>query len=446
MSVRQYIGARYVPKFFENPNGSAEWIKETTYEPLTIVTYLGNSYTSKKPVPLNTEITNTEYWSVTGNYNAQVEQYRQETLKVANDIKIEATNRTNADNALSTRLSRLENRKIIMIGDSYGIQNDGSVSKFYWEFFRDALGLIDGTNFFHSFQSGAGFGNKEYLYQLQNVSSSITDKESITDIFVCGGWNDSDKSQSYGTDEEFNDGVFRFNDYIVKNYPKARMTLAHISWGNPQHMPTVYSQMKVSMQRYAEQSSRGWRILSGTEHILHRYESGIWQSDYAHPSQLGQGYLGMYLPSAFLGGSCDINYFGTEHTIVIANTDFTLEGANRRCYENLNGNQYNLDYVDEITMHSATGVSIRTDASEAITAFGSDFNFGLVKENSTNIAVPCRLFGNNKWYAGSAKIALINNLVKIYITVIDANAISESMTVNYIIIPPLHFSIPFTNC
>jgi hypothetical protein len=439
---RQYVGARYVPKFSD----PIEWNQQRSYEAMEIVTYLGTSYTSKKPVPVGTEIGNAEYWAITGNYNAQVEQYRQETVKVANDLASEINNRKNGDNALSTRISRLENRKIIMIGDSYGVQNDGSVRTFYWEFFRDALGLTDGINFFHSFQSGAGFGNEEYLYQLQNVSNSITDKESITDIFVCGGWNDSDKSQSYGTDDAFNAGINHFNEYIKANYPKARMTLAHISWGNPQHMPAVYSQMKVSIQRYGEQSAKGWRILTGTEHILHRYESGIWQNDYAHPSQLGQGYLGMYLPSAFLSGSCDINYFGIERTIVTANTDFAVEGPNKRCYESLNGNQYNLDYVDEITMHSPTGATIRSDAYTPIVAFGSDFVFGLVKENSTKITVPCRLYGNNKWYNGAAVTELVNNLVKIYITVIDANAIAETMTVNYIIMPPLHFSIPFTNC
>lgn len=424
---RQYVGARYVPKIM------GEWNKGLQYEALSVVTYMGNSFTSKVPVPANSiDITNKDYWVNTGNYNAQVEEYRQLTIETANK--------------LNKRISKLENRKIIMIGDSYGIQNDGSVSKFYWEFFRDALGLTDGINFFHSFQSGAGFGNEEYLYQLQNVSVSITDKDSITDIFVCGGWNDSDKSQTYGSDEAFNNGVLHFKNYIETNYPKARMTLAHISWGHPQHMPAVYSQMKVSIQRYNEQSSRGWRILSGTEHILHRYEGGIWQKDYAHPSQLGQGYLGMYLPSAFLSGSCDINYFGTEHTVTTANTDFVVEGTNKRAYESLNGNQYTLDYIDETTMHSEDGVAIRTDGSKPIIAFGSDFTLGLVKDSSTNITVPCRLFGNNKWYTGAALVVPSNNLIKIHMTVINANSISETMTVNYIIMPPLHFTIPFTNC
>ena len=75
---RQYIGARYVPKFAD----PVIWNKAWSYEAMTIVTYLGNSFTSKKPVPAGIEIDNAEYWVNTGNYNAQVEAYRQETAFV----------------------------------------------------------------------------------------------------------------------------------------------------------------------------------------------------------------------------------------------------------------------------------------------------------------------------------------------------------------------------
>lgn len=88
MAVRQYIGARYVPKFFEGEGGSSEWISGFEYEPLTIVTYLGNSYTSKKAVPvtIGTPNLNPEYWAATGNYNAQVEEYRQEVVEVIQEV------------------------------------------------------------------------------------------------------------------------------------------------------------------------------------------------------------------------------------------------------------------------------------------------------------------------------------------------------------------------
>lgn len=75
---RQYIGARYVPKFAD----PIEWDNLRSYEALTIVTYAGTSYTSKKPVPVGVELNNTEYWVVTGNYNAQVELYRQDVTKL----------------------------------------------------------------------------------------------------------------------------------------------------------------------------------------------------------------------------------------------------------------------------------------------------------------------------------------------------------------------------
>ena len=43
----QYIGARYVPKFYVNPDDeSTNWKAGVTYEALTIVTYNGDSYTS----------------------------------------------------------------------------------------------------------------------------------------------------------------------------------------------------------------------------------------------------------------------------------------------------------------------------------------------------------------------------------------------------------------
>ena len=84
MTTRQYIGARYVPIL------DGDWDITKDYEPLVIVSYQGNSYTSRTFVPHGTAITNETYWALTGNYNAQVEAYRQEvqdyTAEVAEAI------------------------------------------------------------------------------------------------------------------------------------------------------------------------------------------------------------------------------------------------------------------------------------------------------------------------------------------------------------------------
>ena len=78
----QYIGSRYVPTFAD----PAEWDSTRTYEPLTVVLNKGNSYTSRQFVPVGVTLTDTDYWLETGNYNAQIEAYRQEVLN--NDANV----------------------------------------------------------------------------------------------------------------------------------------------------------------------------------------------------------------------------------------------------------------------------------------------------------------------------------------------------------------------
>ena len=87
----QYIGARYVPIFGRKGETSIEWDNSGPYEPLTIVLYQGNSYTSRQFVPAGIDVHNGDFWANTGNYNAQIEQYRQtvENYKTATDQTIQ---------------------------------------------------------------------------------------------------------------------------------------------------------------------------------------------------------------------------------------------------------------------------------------------------------------------------------------------------------------------
>ena len=84
-----YVGHRYVPLIM------GEWDKQETYEGLSIVTYQGTSYTSKKRVPVGIDILNEEYWVVTGNYNAQIEHYRQDVRDMGDYVDGEVNDLTN---------------------------------------------------------------------------------------------------------------------------------------------------------------------------------------------------------------------------------------------------------------------------------------------------------------------------------------------------------------
>ena len=108
MAVREYVGARYVPLFAD----PIEWNDKRTYEPLTIVEHEGNSYTSRQFVPLGIDISNEDFWALTGNYNAQVEQYRQEVEQYRQEVL-----------AFDGRITKLEQQdtEIAVIGDSFSV-------------------------------------------------------------------------------------------------------------------------------------------------------------------------------------------------------------------------------------------------------------------------------------------------------------------------------------
>src|SRR5699024_9882674 len=104
-----YVGHRYVPMIM------GQWDKSIAYEGLSIVQHEGNSYTSKKHVPIGIDILNEEFWAVTGNYNLQVEQYRQEVIKLLEDMdlleldldkKVDQTVFNNKVSELNTLISR----------------------------------------------------------------------------------------------------------------------------------------------------------------------------------------------------------------------------------------------------------------------------------------------------------------------------------------------------
>lgn len=109
MAVTQYIGARYVPLV------CGTWDSTKSYEPLSIVLNEGNSYTSLQAVPAGIAINNEQYWVCTGNYNAQVESYRQEVARVYSDVETalqtaETLNtQINGENGIVAEIDGLEN-------------------------------------------------------------------------------------------------------------------------------------------------------------------------------------------------------------------------------------------------------------------------------------------------------------------------------------------------
>ena len=348
-------------------------------------------------------------------------------------------------------LENKTNKKVILITDSYGEQNtDNDITKFFWETFKENMGLTQGSTFFHAEQNGAGFGNNAFLLKLQSLASSITDKDSISDILVCGGWNDSDLSQSYGTDEAFNNGIEAFNTYVKANYTNAKVTIAHISWGDPHitHNPSqLFSQMPVSIRRYKEACNKyAWNFLNGFEYVMHYYNDSYWQSDGNHPNQNGQTLLGNELTRAFVNGSIDTYRLNLTQISESGNAEFT----------NIQSDIYSLqnnNICELFTPETSVGIYVKMNTTVTptmncdgaheyeIATIHSLQMVGYKPFTISNVPMYFTDTSSNT-YLGFADIMIHDSKIIIRPTLFANNQRQENLAVNYLWIPNFKITAP----
>lgn len=312
MSVREYIGARYVPKFYEFNNGVWESNKE--YEPLTIVQYNSNSYTSKKTVPANigNPNENPDYWVVTGNYNAQVEEYKQDVQNLDNrvdhiDTQIEGINGqvrgiNEQIDVIDAELSKkMLKKKYIFIGDSYGegVGPGSDISYGWCQLVPQYMGLSS-DDYYSFYLGGSGFARPGYkwLDLLRTNSASITNKNEITDICVFGGYNDN----NYLKETILNE-IKLFCEYAKSTFPNARVKIGMVGWGTTESARAGISNNVTPA--YSLCGRYGASYISGSEYILHNYT--YISSDAIHPTTDGYVRLASYISSGIISGAINVN-------------------------------------------------------------------------------------------------------------------------------------------
>lgn len=96
MALKKYIGARYTPKFM------GAWDAQTVYAALSVVYANEQSYVSRKTVPAGTELTNTEYWIKSADWNAQVAEYNRNVENYNKNVEQYNKNVESYEQAVST--------------------------------------------------------------------------------------------------------------------------------------------------------------------------------------------------------------------------------------------------------------------------------------------------------------------------------------------------------
>lgn len=299
MAVTQYVGARYVPKFAD----PVEWQPNTTYEPLTIVSYNNASYTSKVQVPVNVNPTNEQYWALTGNYNGQVEEYRQEVVELMAEVADYKKN-IDANTESIKKANGIGNRNFILIGDSYSV-NWETPSQPYTKGWMGKLSNYLNSNGYGTVlrgKSGGGF-EKEGEYNFQTILETTTTNLNITDILVAAGYNDGNGSGVVNS-------ITGFCNKAKELYPNAKIWIAHIGWTVDSLKWTYYKQGK---ERYREGAIRnGAAYIEEAGNVMYNFL----QDEYAtypsfditnvwsyHPSEYACDKIAYAIESALMGGT-----------------------------------------------------------------------------------------------------------------------------------------------
>lgn len=315
MAIRQYIGARYVPRFV------GQWQSNTAYEPLCIVQdSQGNSYTSKKKVPAGIQLSNTEYWIMSANVNAQIQQL-QETIEENKEEADEAIGQLNTavtalDNTLLTYKGSIvePGKNIVFFGDSLSVGTGASSPSLrFTTLLANNLGMTERN--YAVGASGFTIANNTISNQIQRAGTemSVAEKKNTPIVFIMAGGNDlrhmsSTSISAYATAVNNSVGIAR------SNFPYSTIVLAQANQTYngcatyTQWYWMDYAEM-ITLRTYA--NSRFLKILHHPGNLL----SGItefWQSDNIHPNDFGHRLLAGYLTNFLLGGDPRVSRYCGE--------------------------------------------------------------------------------------------------------------------------------------
>lgn len=295
---RKYVGARYVP-LFSDP---LVWSNTREYEPLTIVLNEGNSYTSRQFVPLGIDISNESYWALTGNYDAQVEQYRQEVQ--AFDGRI--TSNANAISALTSKGSVM-----IAIGDSFG--NEAGE----W---ADLVSKSLGKTLFNGCIGGASWPFADGLQMAVSAYNTPEKKKEISLIVAYGGINAITGANPM-TDAT---AIKNFITACNTAFPGVPLFIAPMNSCSPYNtnFPNIYrnAMLSVPVLYHQLRNFAGNFILLEGSHLFNTGNNALWQADLLHPNALGSATIANNIISSMFGNNSiyqEMQQFGDLGTKII---------------------------------------------------------------------------------------------------------------------------------
>lgn len=272
-------------------------------------------------------------------------------------------------NSINNTLNIIRNKKVIIVGDSYANRTNSWADRV-----KAYSGL--GNNCVIKKYSGVGFYN---TVDSINFSTLVVDDipftgTEVTDIIVCGGYNDQ-----FCTEEQLTTAFNNFVSVCNTNYPNAKIFVGFISWCKPgiEDYATKVGALSITRQYYINLASQYKNVyyLNNVEYSLH-LASEI-DSSYFHPTEDGQYKISLNVMRAWLTGSCNVNsqQLNITSSFTITNTAIENIGSSS-FYGSIENNISRLFTGDEVYLDfdETTSVNLSTDIT--IGTFSNGYVFG----------------------------------------------------------------------
>lgn len=329
MAQLQYIGARYVPIWYQNSvDQTANWEINVEYEPLTWVTSQNNHlYLSKKTVPDNigSPAQNTDYWLdmgvITGNVQDIQDQIDAIVANMGSLSDLDTTDKSSLVAAINEVLASggggggVTARKIYFLGDSYGetYTSGGTTITGWLDKMQSVLGSSITVDSRSESLSGYGFLSNGTGHQwIERINLISTPDDSVTDVCFIGGHNDAAYA---ATNPNLSTAITSTIAAAKTTFPKAKIWVGYCSIAIGDNEATIATYGTYSGAASAEgaaimDSSLAWCL----------FDSDLW-FNVNHPNNAGTTIMARAISTILKGGKFFNGYTKLAHKVVDASVE-----------------------------------------------------------------------------------------------------------------------------
>lgn len=330
MSTRQYIGARYTPKF------SGTYDATQAYEALEVVDNgSGTTYIARKPVPPNIPLTNTEYWLVYGSSSGAILDLQDRMTDAESDI----TDLQSDVNVISSSILTMGGQLNTVANTANSAKNDVDAIKNREEV-KERNILIFGNSyvdrgsanklaacFDHSYkvtEGGIGFltytGHTRTFINLvtEAMANSEIPNESITDVIFVSAMGDT-RGYCYDTSNAYSSLLTAISScaaLLRENCPNLNDISVALAETRDQAYFTDYTNTYNALwiiHRFFKQAC----MANGVNYIgwvsfNTLMQSAYLDTDHYHPSTDGVNAIGTMLKQAYFGNIEYVTFFSSK--------------------------------------------------------------------------------------------------------------------------------------